>query len=138
MPKLFTIGYQDGCTPADLAGYLALFGAVVCDIRFTPWSQNPTWRREALQLRLGADYVYCHALGNKNHRERNQPIVLFAPEAGLRQLAPILAQRPVILLCACREVTQCHRRVAAEFLAAQLGVAVEHLPGNITRWAERG
>jgi uncharacterized protein (DUF488 family) len=134
--KCYTLGYLDHCTPADLAGYLVLFDALLVDIRLTPYSQNPLWRQEALRRRLGADYHYCHALGNRNYKQSGAPIVLFAPAEGLRQLRPILAVRPVILLCACREWEQCHRRVAAEYLAGVLDLEVEHLPGDVTRWAE--
>ena len=44
-------------------------------------------------------------------------------------MAGWLRQRSVILLCACREVATCHRRVAADLIAAQTGLAVVHRPG---------
>jgi hypothetical protein len=136
MPKIFTIGYLDHCTLPDLAGYCALFGALCVDIRFTAYSANPTWRQPHLVQVLGEDYYYCQALGNKNHRTAGAAIALFAPVRGLRELRPILATRPVILLCACREWEQCHRKLAAEVLASEFHLPIEHLPGNLTRWVE--
>jgi hypothetical protein len=54
-------------------------------------------------------------------------------------IAEILATgQSVILMCACKDPTMCHRRAAAEQLAADLGQAVMHLcPHNKQRTQER-
>lgn len=136
MNKLYTLGYQ-GSTPGDVRGYVATLEALVVDIRYSPWSQNPAWRKTALAALVGpASYRWLQSLGNTNYKTGG-PIHLAAPAQAVPVLAAILAVQPAILLCGCADVTACHRRTAADYLAGELGCTIEHLPGSITRWAER-
>ena len=48
--------------------------------------------------------------------------------AGKQAIADVLATgQSAILMCACKDVATCHRRTAAEQLAADLGVPITHL-----------
>jgi hypothetical protein len=67
------------------------------------------------------------ALGNRNYKNGG-PIALADYEVGKQVIAEILATgQSVILMCACKDVAICHRRTAAEQLAADLGVPITHL-----------
>jgi uncharacterized protein (DUF488 family) len=123
---VYTIGYS-GTTPEGLAARLAEMDGrpLLVDVRFSPRSRVPHRSGSALARRFGADYLHVAALGNRNFK--GGPIDLADPEAGVAALAPILAARSVVLLCACKSHEGCHRSDAATLLAARLGARVEHL-----------
>jgi uncharacterized protein (DUF488 family) len=123
---LYTLGYS-GWTPQDIQTEAQARNAVVCDIRYSPASRHPQWSKRQLSQLLGARYHHVQALGNRNYKNGG-PIELADYEAGKQAIAEILATgRSVILMCACKDVATCHRRTAAEQLAADLGVPITHL-----------
>ena len=50
-----------------------------------------------------------------------------ASVAGIRIVGEQLERRNVVLLCGCRDLTTCHRKVAAELLREALGAPIVHL-----------
>ncbi len=70
--------------------------------------------------------MWVQELGNQAFKEGGG-IRLLDPERGVARVKELLASRPVILLCACRQVENCHRRVAAELVASATGLPLEHL-----------
>jgi hypothetical protein len=123
---IYTAGYSAWPSAGALDAKVAELGAMLIDTRYVPWSRNPAYTRDALAKALGPAYLWCQALGNTAYKDGG-PIQLADPEGALPVLAPILAERPVILLCQCVDVQQCHRKVAAEFIAERLGGEVVHL-----------
>ena len=90
-------------------------------------TRHPQWRKRRLAQLLGTRYQHVQALGNRNYKNGG-PIELADYEAGKQAIAEILATgQSVILMCACKDVATCHRRTAAEQLAADLGVPITHL-----------
>jgi uncharacterized protein (DUF488 family) len=126
--QLYTWGYT-GTRPADLVAYVAHLDAVVLDVRWAAWSRHEQWRPPALRDLLGAArYRPMKALGNENYQ--GGPVKLHDPEAALAPVEALLHTQPGILLCACADPHQCHRSVAAQWLAERLGLAIIHLPGS--------
>lgn len=128
MSAILTYGYLAG-SPEHLVTAVREHDAWLVDCRYHAWSQQRRWQPERLVHLVGGRYVHVTALGNVNYR--GGPIQLANPDRGVAVVAGLLRSRAVILLCACREVATCHRRVAAELLAAHTGLAVIHLPGLI-------
>lgn len=126
---IYTIGYA-GWTPSSVKARVEALNAMLLDIRYSPYSKRAEWRGDSLKALLGrARYSHIKTLGNRNYRG-DGPIVLDAPEAAVETVTRLLTQRPVVLLCACRDADTCHRSVAAEFLSERLGAPIEHLyPG---------
>jgi uncharacterized protein (DUF488 family) len=123
---LYTLGYS-GWTLEAIQEVAQAHNAVVCDIRYAPFSRHPQWRKHQLVQLLGARYQHVRALGNRNYKSGG-PIILSDYETGKQAIAEILATgQSVILMCACKELAHCHRRIAAEQLAADLGVRPMHL-----------
>jgi len=133
-PQLYTAGYT-GKKPAMLLAVAERLGAVIVDIRYKPFSRAPMWTRASMQRVWGERYVYVHSLGNVNYK--GGEVIFQDLETGLRtvrsmllgsqpQLLPeFLRSEPgvsVILLCGCMEVANCHRRLAAEAIAARMGI----------------
>ncbi len=124
---IYTAGYGAGWSAAMLAEVLDQHAAMLLDIRLKPWSKTVAWQRPALQARLGTSrYLHVPALGNLNYADGGS-IVLQAPAAGIRIVGRYLELQNVLLLCGCREVTRCHRKVAADLLYKALGAPVVHL-----------
>jgi uncharacterized protein (DUF488 family) len=123
---LYTLGYS-GWTPEAIQTEAQVHNAVVCDIRYSPASRHHQWRKHQLAQLFGARYQHVQALGNRNYKSGG-PIALADYEAGKQVIAEILATgQRVILMCVCKDLTTCHRRTAAERLAADLGVPITHL-----------
>ena len=122
MNMLYTAGYNAGWTPAQLHQTAIDLGAIVIDVRLNPTSNRKEWIKYNLASLLGWRYMHLPSLGNKNYR--GGEIVLAKPEVGLAVLRQELAQRPVIILCACPDHTTCHRSVIAALL---LEYQVTHL-----------
>jgi uncharacterized protein (DUF488 family) len=123
---LSTLGYS-GWTPQTIQETAQGHNAVVCDIRYSPASRHPQWRKLQLEQLLGARYQHVQALGNRNYKNGG-PIELADYDAGTQVIAEMLATgQSVILMCACKDLATCHRRTAAEQLAAHLGVTLTHL-----------
>lgn len=129
MTTIYTFGYT-GSSHAVLEAHLQNTGALLVDIRMSRRSRNHAWREAALwEVFDHSWYLPLSALGNVNYRNGG-PIALYEPADGLAQLRPILARRPVILLCACADYQTCHRLTAALYLQAHLGGEVVHLPAT--------
>ena len=129
---LYTLGYS-GWTPEAIQEAAQARNPVVCDIRYAPRSRHPYWTKGHLQRLLGTRYRHVQALGNRNYKS-DGPVALTDYDAGKQAIAEILATgQAVILMCACKDLTTCHRRIAVERLAADLGEAVTNLLPQKTR-----
>jgi len=124
MWPIYTIGYS-GWKPEQLAAKVADLGALLVDVRFSPRSRAPQWTKKSLCELVGAEnYLHCKDLGNENYKSGG-PIKLHNPDAALDALRDV--QRPLILLCGCKDHTVCHRADAAAVLALAFGASVTHL-----------
>src|SRR5215510_2609490 len=71
--KLFTLGYS-GWTLEQLARQVQELGALLLDIRYSPNSRQPQWRRQNLAATFPDRYVHVQALGNVNYRSGEMAI----------------------------------------------------------------
>jgi uncharacterized protein (DUF488 family) len=125
--NLYTVGYT-GLTPSALLAAAETLGAVIADIRIAPRSPNPVWNKRRLAEAWGPRYRHVGELGNRNYKGEFGSETLLVDEAeGVRIIAELLQQQPVILMCACVDAAHCHRTPAAEAVAAQTGAAITHL-----------
>lgn len=124
---IYTLGYAGWTLPA-LCELVERLGGLVVDVRMSPRSRHPHFTGKALREALGDRYVHVRAFGNELYKTSRIRLVDF--EAGAEALER-MARRPVILLCACGDVTICHRRLVAERLARRWQTEVIHLtPGE--------
>lgn len=133
--KIYTWGYQ-GKQMGELVGLVNKLGAVPADIRYSPFSRNVTWNKAELQLTFGDKYHWIRALGNVNYKG-DGPITIANWDVGTTAVGKLLEVSPVILICVCKDVEHCHRKVVGEGLAERFGVALEHLgvvAPNQSKW----
>lgn len=131
---LYTIGYS-GWTLDDLSGEIVeRLDAMLIDIRMQPWSRRPEWQKRSLLDHFGAGrYLHDPRLGNSNYNN-DKPIQLAAPDKAVGAIKAMLTKWPIVLMCGCRDWHTCHRTVAAEYLAEQLGgLEIVHLEPPHTR-----
>jgi uncharacterized protein (DUF488 family) len=124
--RLYTVGYATWTLDA-LTRQIEGLHALLLDIRYSPNSRQPQWRRRALAAHFGERYVHVQALGNVNYRGGEMLISDY--DAGKPLVQSFLAAgRNVILMCACARVAQCHRHSVAHRLEEDLGLGpTEHL-----------
>lgn len=108
---IYATGYQ-GKKPQVIKKMADDLDAVVVDIRYSPMSRNPEWRKSNLQALLGSKYVHCQSFGNSAYKTGGIEILNYS--AGKAMLETIDA--PVILLCACSDAHTCHRTTVLEML----------------------
>lgn len=133
-PTIYTIGYS-GSTPQDIHKFVEELDAILVDIRYSPKSRQPQWNSGALYSTFPRGrYTWARSLGNRNYNN-DGPIQLDDPDLGLALVRALTRSLSVILMCGCRDVRRCHRKVAAEYLAGELGFDVVHLPATFDEWS---
>jgi uncharacterized protein (DUF488 family) len=124
-PTIYGIGYS-GRTLDDIQRIINELDAYLVDIRFAPYSRNPTFRKANLEKALGERYIYLQALGNRNYQ--GGPIELVDYDAGKFTLETL--DKPALLMCMCKNPATCHRTVVLRRLS-QDGF-------NTQEWNENG
>jgi uncharacterized protein (DUF488 family) len=123
--KCFTFGYQ-GKSVEALKRQLQTHGALLIDIRCSPFSKSRSWGHNELRAALGDDYLWLPDLGNLNYK--GGPIRIANMEKGCKTVLDLLQRRSVVLMCVCPKIENCHRnRVAGELEAIEQGLIIEEL-----------
>lgn len=128
--EIYTVGYgkrQQG----EIFELLNGLGAVLVDIRFSPWGR-PGFKGFELSRALGERYVHVKALGNAEYKSGGMRIVDYA--AGRAALAAL--DRPALLLCACASPDGCHRTVVGELLRQDGFSVTELATGTVEAWVD--
>ena len=108
---IYTYGYS-GKHPEQLNQLVTALDATIFDIRFSPRSRNAAWSEKRLRERFADRYQHVKAFGNANYKGGDILIVNY--EAGRALIEK--SDRPVILMCVCRNPAICHRTHIARLL----------------------
>lgn len=112
---IYTYGYSGGSV-ADLLAHVRA-GCVALDVRYSPNSRVPHWRKEHLEAILADEYRWVPSLGNLDYRSGGS-IRIADLQAGLRVIGRYVREEtPVVLLCACPDWRSCHRLGVAQAAA---------------------
>ena len=104
--KIFTTGYT-GKDINDLRPMLDALDAVLVDVRFSPYSKVMHWRQTYLKALLGEKYRHIPNLGNRTFKENK--ITIQNLQLGLETLLNLKTN--MVLMCVCKELEHCHRRL---------------------------
>lgn len=122
---LYTLGYAAAGSVDVLEEVMTASEVLVVDIRLRPRSRWwPVWNKKQLREHWESRYTHEKQLGNVNYQEKTLPVQLAGPhvEDAIAGLAVLLVQGySVVLLCACKEYDECHRKVVAEMIVAEMG-----------------
>lgn len=126
--KIYTLGYS-GWAIEDVEAVLDRLDAILVDVRMVPRTRwAAAWNSAVLARRLGERYTWLRAFGNVNFKGTFEQIKIADFPAGEQRLREITATgKAVVLMCGCRDVNVCHRKVLAERLAQAWGAEIEHL-----------
>lgn len=106
MQKIFTTGYT-GKNINDLKPMLEALDAILIDIRFVPSSRIMHWQKVYLKALLGNRYRHVQNLGNRTFKENK--VTVQNLQLGLETIFNL--NKNVVLMCACENSENCHRRV---------------------------
>ena len=112
--RIFTTGYGGGKNINDLKPLIERLGAILADIRFTPYSQVMVWRQIYLKTLLGSRYLHIPNLGNRSFKEPDK-ITIQNLKLGIETLLSLNSN--LILFCGCEKFENCHRRLISEELS---------------------
>lgn len=120
--QIYTIGYSRR-NVEELSRIADKLEAVFFDIRYSPWSRRPEFRKKHLVEVLGQRYQQVPEFGNINYRSGGD-IKIANLEVG--QVIIEASEHPTILMCVCSDSRICHRTTIANHLRAE-GFSVEEL-----------
>ena len=125
---IYTLGYS-GWGIEDVEAVLDRLDAVLVDVRMVPRSRwAAAWNSAVLAKRLGDRYAWLREFGNVNYKGTFEQIEIADFPAGETRLREIAATgKAIVLLCGCRDINVCHRKVLADRLAQAWGAEVVHL-----------
>jgi hypothetical protein len=123
--KIYLTGYRGKKIDALNALAISLH-AVICDIRYKPWSPQPSFQPAGMKAVLGVRYHWLKGFGNTKFKEGGIELQNYAQ--GVSGLESLQAQgyEAAILLCACDDAPTCHRTTVGRMLTAD-GWDVEEL-----------
>jgi len=112
MSIIYTFGYA-GQSVDKLFRWVQENDALLFDIRFSPYSRDPTWNTNNLARRFSNRYRHMASLGNRNYKGGPTDIVNL--DAGVSAIARCSAH-PIVLMCVCKNFHECHRSEIASHL----------------------
>jgi uncharacterized protein (DUF488 family) len=127
--KIFTTGYT-GKAVEQLPALLDFYEAILADIRFVAHSRHLQWTKNYLTLMLKSRYRHVPALGNRNYKT-GDAIQIHNLKLGIRLLESW--QTNVILMCACENLENCHRRIVARELEMRGYKVKEIISWNVSQ-----
>jgi uncharacterized protein (DUF488 family) len=131
MTNIYTAGYNAWSFYEFKAKTEELGKILVVDVRYSPKSFNPFWSKKNLKKYFGEHYIHIKNLGNVNYRN-GKPIKIYNLDKGCKQLLNSLGKDydDCLLLCACEDVEECHRKVIVKKLQLMTLCEVIHLKGE--------
>jgi uncharacterized protein (DUF488 family) len=125
---IYTLGYS-GWKIEDVEAVLGRLDAILIDVRMIPRSRwAAAWNSAVLAKRLGERYVWLREFGNRNYKGTFEQIEIADFPTGETRLRELAATgKAIVLLCGCRDVNVCHRKVLADWLAQAWQADVVHL-----------
>ena len=116
---LFTLGYS-GKTLTQVESIIDSVSIdLIIDVRRSPYSRLPGFKKQELQRHFGDRYEHIQALGNAINTVK--PPQLINEEEGLSLLELRLKEHNrICLLCLEKPATQCHRLYISEKLAIRV------------------
>lgn len=117
-PTLYTIGYGNAAPEAFFARVAEQTIYLALDARLRPWGWHAAYRGQAFLDRLVTDGQVTTARWSErlgNAAKANGGDMRLSDPAAIADLVAVLrlGRGPVLVICGCRDVAACHRRLIA-------------------------
>lgn len=124
---LYTAGYRSWSYYDFKSELRQLDNPLVVDVRFNPHTVLPFWNKEHLQKDLKDGYKHLVELGNRNYANGGE-IKIVDFDKGYNFIYD-MAQSNIncLLLCACEDLSTCHRGVLSDEISMRLDCPVIHI-----------
>jgi uncharacterized protein (DUF488 family) len=109
MNRIYLAGYSGKGNFQRIEETLSREDAQLIDIRFNPYSPNPNYMKHRFSAKFGVRYHHLQAFGNALYESGG--LQLLDEANGIARVKAFLAERPVILMCACADPAGCHRQL---------------------------
>lgn len=128
---IFTFGYGNRKNYDEILKYIEDFNVeYVVDIRRVPRAWSRRWYGEKLSTLCDSSnikYISKTNLGNTSGDKNWIPENLEAAEKELNEVAEIVKEANILLLCAEKDSSRCHRTEVANYLNKLTAIPVKHL-----------
>jgi hypothetical protein len=115
--RVATIGYHQPQAWQIVSRMVAEQDWLLVDIRYNRRSYLEEWSGSSLRRRFRSSYHALPELGDVNQLAPGNPMQLLDPTTGLAKVGLLLeAGMDCLLICACPQWQQCHRRLMATLL----------------------
>ena len=127
MINIYTAGYNAWSFYEFKTKIEELGNPLIVDVRYSPYSFNPFWTKKNLTKHFN-NYIHIKNLGNVNYKN-GKPIKIYNLDKGCKQLLNSLCKDydSCLLLCACEDVEECHRKVIVKKLETMTLCEIIHL-----------
>jgi uncharacterized protein (DUF488 family) len=127
MINIYTAGYNAWSFYEFKTKIEELGNPLIVDVRYSPYSFNPFWTKKNLTKHFN-NYIHIKNLGNVNYKN-GKPIKIYNLDKGCKQLLNSLGKDydSCLLLCACEDVEECHRKVIVKKLETMTLCEIIHL-----------
>lgn len=127
--QIFTFGYGNRTSVQPLMEYIEAHEIRhIVDVREKPKGWSVVWSKPYLEKHLGPHgYRSMPELGNTTKTKDWVPPDQVAADQALQDVAALLAEGNVVLVCAEKDYRVCHRTAVAERLATPARLPVKHL-----------
>lgn len=116
--KIYGYGYSGKGGVKAIQEHAEANDCLVVDVRMSPNSPNPMYRKGDLQRVLGDRYIHIREFGNKAYRTKGE-IQIADFSGGEDRLLRVLQGSPhenAMLMCGCADAEGCHRTVVLNLL----------------------
>lgn len=120
MTTLYDFGYGAGFKLVELANFCESRNIMIADVRWSPSSRNPQYRKPFLEKTLGRNYIHLPKLGNTNFK--GSLIVIDDLFGGCDQLLKLLERSHVAIMCVCWKFDTCHRKLIVDHMKSTYGI----------------
>jgi len=122
---IYTFGYNSNSLQYFEAKVKEL-DAIVVDVRFNPNSFSPFWTRKNLE-KCFSSYKHVPSLGNKKYKEKGVMEIVDLNSGCEEVISMMELGFNCILLCACLNLEECHRKIIAEEISKKTKCEIIHL-----------
>lgn len=122
---IYTLGYKN-YSFYEFKDLVIELDVMIVDIRFSPYTSLPFWGKAALSEYFRDKYIHIKELGNINYNNCEEIKIKDISQGSIEIEKIFLVRDNILLLCACKDIEKCHRKLVAEILGTKNKEEIKH------------